>query len=57
MEENREQPCCAVCAQPLSEEEIEICAKQAGRFDNKLLCFAHQRLFCGCPGVRGQKLP
>lgn len=48
------EPCCVLCAQPLTGEELEQCQKQAKRFDHQLLCFSHQRRFCGCPGVRNQ---
>ena len=47
---------CVLCGQPLTEEELELCHKQADRFDHQLLCTAHQRRFCGCPGVRNQIL-
>ena len=53
-EEPHEQPCCILCGQVLSEREQDICKELAVRFDHQLLCFAHQRIFCGCPGVRGQ---
>ncbi len=48
--------CCVLCGQPLTDEELERCRKQAERFDGQLLCTAHQRRFCGCPGVRNQLL-
>lgn len=48
--------CCALCGQPLTEEELELCRKLAERFDGQRLCTAHQRRFCGCPGVRNQPL-
>jgi len=54
---SEEKPSCTLCGQPLTEEEVEQCKKQAERFSNQYLCFAHQRRFCGCPGVRSQTLP
>ncbi|MCW8859863.1 MAG: hypothetical protein OQK50_07615 [Deltaproteobacteria bacterium] len=56
-EQPQEQAYCTLCGQPLNERERELCKEQAKRFDHQLLCLAHQRIFCGCPGVRGQKLP
>jgi hypothetical protein len=54
---SEEKPSCTLCGQPLTDEEVEQCEKQAERFSNQYLCFAHQRRFCGCPGVRSQTLP
>ncbi len=56
-DEQQKQPCCAMCGQPLSEREIDLCRKLAERFDQQFLCLEHQRIFCGCPGVRGRKIP
>jgi len=56
-DDDLEIPCCALCGQPLTERELDLCQERAEQFDHQLLCFAHQRMFCGCPGVRGQKIP
>ena len=47
---------CVLCGAPLSERELEQCRQQAERFNDQLLCFAHQRRFSGCPGLRNQPL-
>lgn len=57
METTEETEYCTLCGQPLSARELEICQERPERFDHQLLCFAHQRVFCGCPGIRGQQRP
>lgn len=57
MSKDHEHTNCVICGQPLSVRELELCRQLPERFDHQLLCHAHQRLFCGCPGVRGQHLP
>lgn len=49
--------CCVLCGQPLSADEREQCRRHAQRFSGQWLCAAHQRRFCGCPGVRNSTLP
>lgn len=57
MDNDRTDTPCALCGQPLSERELDLCEQNADRFDRQMLCFAHQRLFCGCPGVKNPNLP
>lgn len=57
MEKDRDDIPCALCGQPLSERELELCEQNADRFDRQKLCMTHQRLFCGCPGVKNRTLP
>ncbi|WP_303722999.1 hypothetical protein [Malonomonas rubra] len=54
--QKQQPPHCALCGAPLNEQELEQCHQQAERFNGQLLCFAHQRRFSGCPGLRNQGL-
>lgn len=44
---------CAICRQPLSSREMEICTADPHRFGGTRLCFEHQRRFSACAAVRG----
>lgn len=52
--EDQEEPVCALCGQPVSEEERDYCLAQEGRFHGQLFCAAHQRRFNACPAMRWQ---
>jgi len=43
---------CALCGQPLTGREREVCLAAPERFAGQLLCFAHQKRFNACSAVR-----